>query len=258
MTAWYGCLPDIKDHRDLLLARRSVPPPLQVDLFQWFPPVMDQGPIGSCTAHGVTTAARYHIIKRGTTYDFPMSRLQLYYDSRMIENSVLSDSGAQIRDVIKTLAQRGVGHEDLWPYDTSHWPSKPPREVYDDAVQYKALAYRRVSVNATALKLALASGNPVVVGISVYESFESASVEKTGMVPVPEHGEKLVGGHCMVVGGYGQRPGTFTVRNSWGDDWGDKGDCFIPEAYLGSDVYASDFWTLDLFGSNDELKAGTA
>jgi len=259
MTAWYGCLPDIKDHRDIMLGRMSAaPPPLIADLGPWMPPTMNQGPIGSCTAHGVSGAARFHIIKRGTTYDFPMSRLQLYYDSRKSENSVRSDSGAQIRDVIKVLSQRGVGHEDLWPYDTEKWSQEPPAELYDDAAQYKALTYRRVNVDTNSIKLAIASGSPVIVGISVYESFESGIVERTGVVPMPEHGDKLVGGHCMLAFGYGQKPGYFTVRNSWGEDWGVNGNCYIPDAYLGSSVYGSDYWVIDLFGSDAELAGHVA
>ncbi len=256
---WYGCRPDTKDHNDLhMTALATVIVPPAVDLREWCVPPMDQGALGSCTAHGVTGAARFHIRKRGTTDDFPMSRLQLYYDSRASEGSTASDAGAEIRDVIKTLATKGVGHEDLWPYDLSRWADAPPSEVYDDAVQYKALVYRRVPVNAMNLKQTIAMGHPVVIGVSVYDSFESEQTALTGDVPVPRHSENMVGGHCMLVVGYGQRPGTFTVRNSWGADWGDKGDCYMPEEYLGNSSFGSDYWVVDLFGSDAEKAAGRA
>jgi C1A family cysteine protease len=257
-NAWYGCLPDVLNFNDfpLSLPRLTSPAPAVMDLRQWMPPVMDQGPIGSCTAHGVTAAARYHIIKRGTTYDFPMSRLQLYYDSRALEGSIHSDSGAQIRDVIKTLSKKGVGHEELWPYHPDKFQTKPPDEVYADAAQYTALTYERVRVSASDIALTLSHGYPVIIGISVYESFEA--VGRNGLVPMPRKGETLAGGHCMLVVGRGQVPGHFTVRNSWGVDWGDHGDCYIPEAYLGSSEYGADYWHINLFGSGFEQKAGTA
>jgi C1A family cysteine protease len=48
--------------------------------------------------------------------------------------------------------------------------------------------------------------------------------------------------------GYGQKPGYFTVRNSWDTNWGDRGDCYIPEAYLGSTTYGSDYWVIKQVG----------
>ena len=257
---WYGCLKDAPDERDRLYMGVPVWPsivvPPAVDLRQWLPPVMNQGPIGSCTANATTAAARWHIIKRGTTYDFDMSRLQLYYDSRALEGTTINDAGAQIRDVIKTLANKGVGHEEDWPYDITKFAVAPPQEVYDDAVQYKALVYERVPVITDAIKVALSNNHPVIIGIQVYENFESEDVARHGVVPMP--GGTYVGGHCMLAVGYGQRPGYFTVRNSWGDDWGDHGNCYIPEAYLGSSTYGSDYWAISTIGSDDEQKAQTS
>ena len=96
---------------------------------------------------------------------------------------------------------------------------------------------------------------PVIIGISVYDSFESSEVEQGGIVPMPGTNEEMVGGHCMLAVGYGQKPGYFTVRNSWGGAWGDKGDCYIPEAYLGSTSLGSDYWLINLFGSAAEQTA---
>lgn len=261
--SWYGCRRDARDANDRLFAvgQDDLSP---VDLRQWLPPVMDQGPAGSCTANGSTAYARWHIIKRAAldpthgTYDFPMSRLQLYWDSRFEEGTENSDSGAEIRDVIKTLAVKGVGHEDLWPYDVSRLTEKPPQPVYDDAVQYRGLTYERVAVSAVALRSALHKGLPVLVGFSVYESFESEDVATTGVVPMPVANEPMVGGHCVLCVGWGQKAGHFTCRNSWGEDWGDKGNFYIPEAYLGSPTYGADYWVIDIFGSDAEKAAGTA
>ena len=260
-AAWYGWRPDTPDHNDhpfAMRAARAQPLPELVDLRPWCPPVMNQGPVGSCTAHGVTGAARFHIIRRATTYDFEMSRLQLYYDTRALEGTTASDAGAEIRNAIKTLAKKGVGHEELWPYDVACFAASPPPEIYDDAVQYQALSYERVEVSAYALKQALAAGRPVVIGVSVYESFESDAVGGTGLVPMPQRGERLVGGHCMYAVGYGQKPGTFTLRNSWDTDWGDAGDCYFPEAYLASSRYGSDYWVINLFGSQAEGEANAS
>lgn len=222
--------------------------PASVDLRAHCPPVMDQGELGSCTAHGISGALRYEMISRGQP-DVPLSRLQLYYDERAAEGTIKSDAGAEIRDGIKSAGKLGMGHETLWPYAVKKFATKPAAAVYKDALKFRALSYQRVDVNAAALKAALAAGHTPVIGLTLYESFESEAVAKTGMVPMPGKLEAAVGGHCMYVVGYGQKPGYFTVRNSWAADWGDKGDCYFPEAYLGSTLLGSDYWIITTEGA---------
>lgn len=245
----YGCRPDHKDSRDLKFraARAPILPP-SVDLRHHCIPTLDQGDLGACTAHAITAVLRWHV-RRGGGPDVPLSRLQLYYDERVIEKTVGLDDGAQIRNGIKSARTKGVGHEDLWPYDVAKFKELPPPVAYQNADMFGGLTYERVPVSAWGLKSALALGFPVVIGVNLYESFESTEVEKTGMVPMPavlngEVSEADAGGHCMYVAGYGQRPGTFTVHNSWGDDWGDRGFCYMPESYLGSPVFGSDYWVV--------------
>lgn len=243
-NAWYGCRRDTRDARDHEFLPRAIRLPETVDLRQWCPPVMDQGALGSCTAHGITGAFRTIRAKAGLS-PFPMSRLQLYYDERKAEGTIASDAGAEIRDGIKCLAKIGVAHEALWPYAISKFKTLPPAKAYDDAHKFEALTYQRVPVSASGIKQALASGSPVIIGVSLYDSFEDDAVAKTGIVPMPNlHKEKLVGGHCMYAVGYGQKPGMITVRNSWAGDWGDKGDCYFHEEYLGSTKFGSDYWVI--------------
>ncbi len=90
----------------------------------------------------------------------------------------------------------------------------------------------------------LASGYPFVFGFSVYESFESQDVARTGIVPLPKQGEKQLGGHAVLAVGYDDSDQTFWVRNSWGTGWGQSGYCKMPYSYLTSSGLASDFWAL--------------
>jgi C1A family cysteine protease len=244
LIQWYGYRRDSKDPRDLLFKpRRRAVLPSKVDLRTHCCPIMDQGQLGSCTAHGITAALRYLHLKAGKA-DFPMSRLQLYYDERKLEGTVSEDAGAEIRDGIKCAVHLGVAHESLWSYKISKFRTQPAATVYKDALKYQALVYRRVDVNADALKQALATGYPVVIGINVYDAFESDEVASTGMVPQPSASDAPIGGHCMLVVGYGQKTGRFTVQNSWGADWGDNGFCYLPYKYLGSPAFGSDYWVI--------------
>ena len=76
----------------------------------------------------------------------------------------------------------------------------------------------------------------------VYESFESAAVAKSGIVPIPGHHEKKVGGHCVVLVGYDDSKSMFIVRNSWGTSWGQEGYFMMPYVYMTNARLSSDFW----------------
>ncbi len=68
----------------------------------------------------------------------------------------------------------------------------------------------------TAFKTALYSNNPVLIGVSVYDSFELPSTTKTGIIPMPDTTtESLLGGHALMVTGYDDTKSLFTIRNSW-------------------------------------------
>ena len=92
------------------------------------------------------------------------------------------------------------------------------------------------------MKEVLADGLPIVIGFVVYQSFESDAVTNTGVVPMPGHHEKKLGGHCVVVVGYDDSQSRFILRNSWGTGWGMQGYFTMPYAYLTNPRLSSDFW----------------
>jgi C1A family cysteine protease len=85
---------------------------------------------------------------------------------------------------------------------------------------------------------------PVVFGFSVYESFESDEVAKTGTVLMPDKSEQLLGGHAVVLCGYDDETKRFLVRNSWGEEWGQAGYFTLPYEYVTDPNLASDFWVV--------------
>src|SRR6266436_8649661 len=97
----YGWAPDVPDHRDFVLAAAPVTAlPPSVDLRPSCPPVYDQGQLGSCTANAIAASIQFERAKQGLKPDFVPSRLFIYYNERVIEGTVNSDSGAMIRDGI--------------------------------------------------------------------------------------------------------------------------------------------------------------
>jgi C1A family cysteine protease len=264
-NAGYGWVPDLPDHRDFTYA---APPRIAaagaqttVDLRPQCPEVYNQGQIGSCTANAIAAALEFAMMKQGEEA-FTPSRLFIYYNERSMEGTIPSDSGAQIRDGIKSVASQGDCHETLWPYDdtpadpqTHFFPSgsraatEPSQSCYADAVKHEALKDLSVSQNLADMKGCLAEGFPFVYGFTVYESFESSDVAKgpnAGWVPMPRDGEQSLGGHAVMAVGFDDDDRVFICRNSWGTDWGDAGYFYLPYAYLLDDNLSADFWTIRL------------
>ena len=241
-----GWKPDIPDQRDFTCSLKSmIAPPSKVDLHlsKFMPPIYDQGELGSCTANGIGAAWEYELKKQGLS-DIMRSRLFIYYNERVIEKTVKQDAGAQIRDGIKTVGKEGVCNETEWPYIIEKFAIKPTRNCYKSALKNIALRYERL-LSTEEYKQALAQEYLVVFGMSVYESFESPDVAKTGIVPMPAANEQLLGGHCVTLIGYDDSSERFICRNSWGTEWGMNGYFTLPYAYFKPEL-TDDFWVIQL------------
>ncbi|HUO43098.1 MAG TPA: C1 family peptidase [Methylomirabilota bacterium] len=243
---WIRDLPDLRDHLYATPPEFLVKLPSSVDLRSQCPAVYDQGQLGSCTANAIAAALEFDQMKEKQSNVFVPSRLFIYYNERVMEGTVNEDSGAQIRDGIKSVGKQGDCPETLWPYDIKKFAVKPPDKCYQQALKFKAVQYQRLSQILNQLKGCLASGYPFVFGFTVYESFESQQVAQTGHASMPLPKETVVGGHAVMAVGYDDSQNWFIVRNSWGDGWGLKGYFTLPYAYLLEQNLASDFWTIRL------------
>lgn len=242
----FGWIPDLPDQRDFLYAapapfQSNFPP--KMDLTKDCPPVYDQGQLGSCTANAIAGAIEFDQKKAQLT-EFTPARLFIYYNERTMEGTINSDSGAQIRDGIKSVATLGAPPETDCPYNIAVFTQKPSDKAYTDAKQHLVVLYQRLIQELNTLKGCLASGFPFVFGFTCYESFEGEAVAKTGILPMPQSGEKVVGGHAVLCVGYDDPAQQFIVRNSWGPGWGLNGYFKMPYAYLTNRRLASDLWTI--------------
>ncbi len=241
----YGWQPDVPDQRDYLLKAVLKAPaklPAKCDLRPGCSKVEDQGNLGSCTANAL--AGGLEFLERKDKAPFQdFSRLFIYYNERVLEKTVNSDSGAMIRDGIKTLAKKGVCGEASWPYNVSQFKKKPGPACYKEALDHQITSYYRI-LTLDQMRTCLAEGYPFVFGFTVYESFESQEVAKTGIVQMPKKGEQALGGHAVLAVGYNDAKQTFLVRNSWGEDWGMSGYFTLPYKYLSNRNLSDDFWTI--------------
>lgn len=244
-----GCIADTPDERDLKFQTslvyydaQGVPLPTVVflDGLRRAIPILDQGNIGSCVAHGARTAFDALFVDKKEIGFWP-SRLFIYYTGRSIEHTRDYDSGLQVRDGLKALVDVGVPDEDLWPYHTDMFTAHPPHEAYKNAFLpgHQGHAYHRLSSSILEIQRAIVAGLPVVIGFSVYTSF--FGTPSSGIMPATSG--RMEGGHCVTIEGYDDIKEQVICRNSWGDRWGAQGYFYMPYDFLTSEnVY--DLWVL--------------
>lgn len=224
------------------VVRRAALPPV-FDLRPQCPAVMDQGQLGSCVSNAVSALYQFTVMETKQPAS-RLSRLYIYYNGRVLENSVNDDSGLMVRDGLKAVATSGVCLESSWPYKISKFKTKPSQKCYDAGLKTKILDYVRVQQNLTALKTCLVENNPIVFGFQVPESFESQDLASTGLMKMPKAGEAILGGHCTMIVGYDDSKQCFIIQNSWGTGWGISGRYYCPYAFITDPKWCSDFWTL--------------
>lgn len=239
----YGWKKDKKDPRDLLyrdIKPVSITLPDRVDLRAICSPVEDQGDLGSCTANALV--GNLEFLERKSNVKFwDISRLFIYYNERVIEDTISEDNGAELRDGIKSLVTYGYCSEKRVPYVTSKFTRKPSCIAYKEAKKHTIQSYHSI-MTLNEMLVCLAEGYPFVFGFTVYEGFESDEVKQSGILNMPGQAEQEVGGHAVCAVGYDQAAKRFIVRNSWGPDWGQGGYFTMPFEYM--EKLANDFWTI--------------
>jgi C1A family cysteine protease len=242
---WKAGNPSQDDFRFLARPETLATLPPLVDLRPHCPAPYDQGQLGSCTANAIAGAIEYDQIKQGLTEATP-SRLFIYWNERYMEGGIANtrqDSGAIIKDGVKSVNKQGACAESLLPYDISKFTKKPSKTCYSNALTHKISSYQLVARNLDQMRACLVD-SPIIIGFTVYASFESQQTADTGVMSMPHPGEQELGGHAVLVVGYRDSDQTFITRNSWSDAWGDKGYFYMPYQYLLRSDLSSDFWTI--------------
>jgi len=220
--------------------------PAKVDLRQYMTAVENQGAASSCTANAVAGAYEY-LAKRHTGNDYDVSRLFIYYNARALKDEEnIQDSGSYISLAIEGLKQYGACSEATWDYILENVNEAPEEQAYEEAANFVVEDMEVVPVHLNAWKACLADGYPIIFGMLLFGSFDKQ--RKKGVVPMPTPKETQRGqhgAHAMLCVGYSDKDRVFIVRNSWGEEWGDNGYCYIPYDYIVNPKYnLGDCWRI--------------
>ena len=247
--AWFPSLPDFRDFRYAETIPIIKKPPRVAYLIN--APVQDQGGLGSCVFNALTTAMENIEMSEHNQYPPTMySRLFAYYNYRKSINAINEDTGADIRAAIKKVYDEGCCYASTWPYDEKKWNVAPPAKCFEEAKEHKIIKYYNLRTLDEKISC-IASGYGFIFGFTVFSSFESDTVAKTGIVPMPQRNEDFLGGHAVYAVGYDLNKKMFKVQNSWSENWGQKGFFWMPFEYMTSQFLSMDFYTIRTITADD-------
>ena len=257
-----GWIPSNKPGRKLFSSHLAAlaSPPTNVSVEAFAPPVMDQGPDGSCVGHASACACTIAPAAAGKPLAFVCSPGNNYKIARCVTrdggSESLTDDGAMPSDAMIGISTWGVEpiaaptsdgrYSDCEPANVNIEPNLVELEA--DA---KTLLVEEHQITSTGhqravdVALALQAKMPVCVGFFVDTAFENWEPSQPPY-GAPVNPQDPAGGlHyvCVLAATLGtDGKYVFKVRNSWSAQWGSNGDFLASEAWLladgVSDVYA--------------------
>jgi hypothetical protein len=214
-----------------------------------YPPVRDQGQIGSCTAFCGTEADEILYYYKKGSWTSTLSPAFVYYCERVLINkqAISTDGGAYMVNIPQALQRYGDCLEVSYLYPPSN-TSTEYKTAPTAAAMTEALNYRIGQLTTSyavlpqgdldAVKNLLDNNIPVMLGFNVYDTrnytlFEGLNTTNFTYNPLKTNGQvvpgaKLLGGHAVPIIGYDDNLNAFYCENSWGTGWGNKGFFYIP------------------------------
>ncbi|MFN3211898.1 MAG: C1 family peptidase [Henriciella sp.] len=247
-----GCLVDPNQPAMPIVEGQAGNLPERVDLRQFCSPVENQENTNSCVANAVVSALEMHQIKAGQPLT-DMSRLFVYYNSRVVGNMQNQDKGTFVHHAMAALLAHGCCEAKFWPFQKSMVNAKPSQACYVNASFNQAVQFARTSHGQQALTV-LAEGLPIVFAMMAPIQYYAIANE-TGVMPKPDQVQvpPVPTAHAMLMVGYDLTDRTYLVRNSFGTAFGENGYCRIPFETMDVWGMPTQYWTIGAIAQANSL-----
>lgn len=194
-----------------------------------YTPISNQQNLGSCVANATCDALEI-LLGNERKEVIQLSRLFVYWNARMYTKETNKDQGCFIRNAFDSIKRLGVCKEETWKYDEDNVFAQPPISAYKEGNDNTIEEFYRINstdqTRINEIKLAILADHPVVFGTAVSEDF----IYNTNPNKVWSKPDKIYGYHAMIIVGF--KDDNFYIRNSWSQNWGDNGHCWMDKNYL--------------------------
>ena len=207
--------------------------PSSIDLTPKFPPIGNQGQLGTCVAWATGYNNKTYL--DGVSKNLSPSQLQSFNNQYSPTDLFFSinpskrscNNGTNFDDAFNVLISRGVNTLANVPYDEVCRSNSPGNAT--TALANRIKNFRRIQGSVIEIKEYLAQGIPVVIGAMVNSEFQQ--LRGSGILNNLNYTGD-VGGHAMVIAGYDDSKSAFRIINSWGYAWGDNGYLWVDYNFL--------------------------
>ena len=241
-----GAIPDTPDPRDRVRVTAPLPTPDAFSLQEFGVTVpWNQGQVGACGSYSTAAAIECLFGQLHPGKIWEPSPLYLYYKARELAGTVGTDSGVQLRDMMKVLTDCGV--PPLFAHPTlKDWQLQPTAQADELAGMLKIKDYQRILVGPAApdemTRCLHQERLPLIIAVRADDRFYNRQVSYDGKIMMPDGTEKVIGMHAMMLDAFDKTTQRFSGWNSWGT-WGWGGRFSIPFEWFQHPELASDVWS---------------
>lgn len=209
--------------------------PAEVDLSEDAPEPGDQGETSSCSTWASGHSVMGWWASKEKLPGAPYAPMFLY--SQIVDGNC--ERGTMLDDSLKILQKQGVASMDSYQpmqdeLDCSRYDLD--EETISNAARHKITGFSMLALDDPKRELmsALASGKPVILGVSVYPSLENATEDSFFIEPPDDGRQDESGGHAIAAFGY-DADGVW-ILNSWTSQWGSGGWGQLSWSYITGSV----------------------
>jgi hypothetical protein len=215
-----GALFSKPDVRDYVASATLSEFPVEFELDM--PKIKNQGPVGSCVAHSLSTVVEYFNEKESGKYE-EMSTGYIYGNRRL---SVYKGIGMRTRDAVSTVVTYGDVPNAYFPVNVEvpYAIEKFENEVdniHEAGYHFRFAEYFKLK-DEMAIKTSIMENGPAIFSMYWFDDIKV----KNGVMQTNCVKSAKTSGHCMVI--YGWNEIGWKVQNSWGVLWGNGGNVVIP------------------------------
>src|SRR4051794_14572539 len=217
--------------------------PATVDLTPWAMPSGNQGSVGSCAAWATDYSVLGYWMNKQHIAGGPLAPM-FTYSQYSATYSGGADRGSSLDYHAQVAKTGGIDALSDYPQGNYDFHTLPTTAQKANAVQWKVTSWNYLptqqsataTVTQDSIKTALANGDPVVLGMPVYTSFDAVRATNHGFYNPTTLGT-FRGNHAVTPLGYHSTG--VRIQNQWDTWWGDNGFATLSWAFVNKYVFGA-------------------